>query len=38
LFRSMAKASEFLGRNHGYLSSILSHGQELEEYEVYAKI
>ncbi|MDU6600365.1 MAG: NUMOD4 domain-containing protein [Streptococcus anginosus] len=38
LFRSMAKASEFLGRNHGYLSSVLSHGQELEEYEVYTKI
>ena len=38
MFRSMAKASEFLGHNHGYLSSILSHGQTISQYEIYTKL
>lgn len=37
-FRSVAKASEFLGRNSGYLSGILSHGQNLKDYEIYTKV
>jgi hypothetical protein len=38
MFRSMAKASEFLGRNPGYLSCILSHRKKLQEYEIYTKV
>lgn len=38
MFRSMAKASEFLGHNPGYLSCILSHRKKLQEYEIYTKV
>lgn len=34
----MAKASEFLGHGPGYLSGILSHGQNLKGYDIYTKI
>ncbi|WP_070021780.1 NUMOD4 domain-containing protein [Streptococcus agalactiae] len=37
-FRSMAKASEFLGSSPGYLSGVLSHGQDLKGYDIYTKI
>lgn len=37
-FRSMAKASEFLGHSPGYLSGVLSHGQKLSQYEIYTKV
>ncbi|MCP9067495.1 NUMOD4 domain-containing protein [Streptococcus parasanguinis] len=38
IFRSMSKASEFLGRNSGYLSNILSCGRKLPRHDVYTKI
>ncbi|MCL9637747.1 NUMOD4 motif-containing HNH endonuclease [Bacillus zanthoxyli] len=38
LFRSLAKASEFLGHNHGYLSRQLKKGRsEVHGYEVFLK-
>ena len=33
-FRSLAKASEFLGKNKGYLSSVLARGGKVNGYEV----
>lgn len=36
-FRSLAKASKFLGRNAGYLSSILQRGKKLDGYDLYTK-
>lgn len=35
-FRSMAKASEFLGRNPGYISAVLKNGKRsVKDYEIY---
>ncbi|MDN4609149.1 NUMOD4 motif-containing HNH endonuclease [Sporosarcina highlanderae] len=36
LFRSMAKASEFLGRNSGYVSGVLKKGKtEIDDYTIF---
>ena len=36
-FRSLAKASQFLGRNQGYLSNLLLNSQTLSGFEVFIK-
>lgn len=37
-FRSMGKASEFLGRNVGYISSLIQKGiHEIDDYEIFTK-
>ena len=36
-FRSLAKASQFLGFKSGYLSDLLRQGRSLEDYEIYTK-
>ena len=36
-FRSLAKASQFLGYKSGYLSNILLNGQTLSDYEIFTK-
>lgn len=36
-FRSLAKASQFLGHNQGYLSNLLLNGQTLTEFDIFIK-
>lgn len=39
MFRSMSKAGQFLGRNHGYISHILKKGQtEVDNYRIFLAI